>query len=495
MLVRSLRLALVLLVTTLISPLAIAQDRDLWFRMLMQDAPVGWVHTTEKSQDGKTTTTNVMKMSIKRGAIAIDIQMDSEFVETTDGRPVSARAVTKMGAIPSTTSVVFDTERKLMHVVTQQGGAETKSEKPLPEGWLTPAAASRYMKQQLAAGAKSAEYSTMDLTVGTVVIKLSHKIGELEKVTVRGKEIEARRIDVTNSMMPGMVTIEHVDADLVPVRTLAKMGAIPVVTELADASVTGEKSDKVPELMVSTFVAPDKPIDNARKASKASYLLSMPAGESLDVPSGGPQSVTKLDAQTTRVVIDQKNPAPMEYTPDERASFLASTTSVNLKDAEIQKLSGQALKDAAGSPDDRAEACRRFVFRYINAKSLDTAFATASEVARNRAGDCSEHGVLLVALLRAAGIPARGVVGLIYADAFAGREKIFGYHMWAQALLTIDGKERWVDFDGTLPPQFPRDATHIALGYTDFSDEGSLLSLSSVAAAMGQLQIKVESVE
>ena len=46
-----------------------------------------------------------------------------------------------------------------------------------------------------------------------------------------------------------------------------------------------------------------------------------------------------------------------------------------------------------------------------------------------------------------------------------------------------------------LVAQFPRDATHIALGYTDFSDEGSLASMSGVAAAMGQLQIKVESVE
>ncbi|MFO0833374.1 MAG: transglutaminase family protein [Phycisphaerales bacterium] len=495
MLVRSLRLALVLLVTTLLSPLAIAQDRDLWFRMLMQDAPVGWVHTTEKTADGKVTTTNQTKMSIKRGAIAIEIQMDSEFIETTEGKPVSASAVTKMGAIPSTTSVVFDTENKVMRIVTQQGGAETKSEKPIPEGWLTPAAANRYMKKQLDAGAKTAEYSTMDLTVGTVVLKMSHKIGELEKVTVRGKETQARRIDVTNSVMPGIVTVEHVDADLVPLRTVAKMGAIPVVTELADASVAGEKSDKTPELMIATFVVPDKPIDNARKSSKASYILSMPAGESLAIPSGGPQDTTTIDAQHTRVVVDQKHPAPMEYTPEERAKFLASSASANLNDAEIQKLSGQALKDAAGSPNDRAEACRRFVYRYINAKSLDTAFATASEVARNRAGDCSEHGVLLVALLRAAGIPARGVVGLIYADAFAGREKIFGYHMWAQALLTIDGKERWVDFDGTLPPQFPRDATHIALGYTDFSDEGSMASLSGVSAAMGQLQIKVESVE
>ncbi len=493
--IRSLRFALALMFVLLVPSRANAKDRELWFRMLMQDAPVGYVHTSERTADGLITTTSDSKLSIKRGAVAIEIEMSSEFVETLDGKPVSARATNKLGAIPSTTTVTFDTENKVMKVVSAQGGAESSSQRPLPEGWLPPAAASRYMKQKLAEGDKSIEYSTMDLSASIAVFKLSHKVGEIEKVKINGKEFEARRIDVTNSLMPGMVTVEHVDADLVPIRTLAKMGAIPVLTELADAGVADEKSDKSPELMLSTFVVPDKPIENARKVTRASYLLSMPAGETLAIPSGGPQSSTSVDAQTTRVVVDQKNPAPMEFTPEERARFLASSASVNLKDEQIQKLSARALQDAAGSPSDRAEACRRFVYRYINAKSLDTAFATASEVARTRSGDCSEHGVLLVALLRAAGIPARGVVGLIYADAFAGREHIFGYHMWAQALLTIDGKERWVDLDGTLPPQFPRDAAHIALGYTDFSDEGSLASMSGVAAAMGQLKIRVEAVE
>lgn len=138
MLVRSLRFALAVLVVSLLSPLAIAQDRDLWYRMLMQDAPVGWVHTTEKNIDGKVTTTNQTKMSIKRGTLAIEIEMKSEFVETLDGTPISSSAVTKMGAIPSTTSVVFDTEKKLMLVTSVQGGVETKSEKPLPTGWLRP---------------------------------------------------------------------------------------------------------------------------------------------------------------------------------------------------------------------------------------------------------------------------------------------------------------------------------------------------------------------
>ena len=84
------------------------------------------------------------------------------------------------------------------------------------------------------------------------------------------------------------------------------------------------------------------------------------------------------------------------------------------------------------------------------------------EGARAAEGDCTEHATLLCAMLRADGIPARVGSGLIYADRFAGEEEIFGYHMWTQALLEIDGQERWVDLDPTLPSR-AFDATHIAV--------------------------------
>src|SRR5690606_5201760 len=95
-----------------------------------------------------------------------------------------------------------------------------------------------------------------------------------------------------------------------------------------------------------------------------------------------------------------------------------------------------------------AEKLRRFVHSYISNKSLDVGLASASEVCRTREGDCTEHATLLAAALRFAGIPSRVVSGLIYAEEFAGRSRIFGYHMWTQALLPDDaGAMRWVDLD------------------------------------------------
>lgn len=67
----------------------------------------------------------------------------------------------------------------------------------------------------------------------------------------------------------------------------------------------------------------------------------------------------------------------------------------------------------------------------------------------NRVGDCNEHAVLLAALARSAGIPAKLEAGLVYLN---GR---FFYHAWN--LLYLGS---WITVD-SLFGQIPADVTHI----------------------------------
>ena len=75
----------------------------------------------------------------------------------------------------------------------------------------------------------------------------------------------------------------------------------------------------------------------------------------------------------------------------------------------------------------------------------------ALEVLNHRVGDCNEHAVLLVALARAAGIPAQMEAGIVYQR---GR---FYYHAWNILYLG-----QWVTADASMG-QFPADVTHIRL--------------------------------
>jgi transglutaminase-like putative cysteine protease len=81
--------------------------------------------------------------------------------------------------------------------------------------------------------------------------------------------------------------------------------------------------------------------------------------------------------------------------------------------------------------------------------------------------------VLLTALLRASGIPARLSIGLVY-----GRDKFY-YHAWTEAWLG-----EWISMDPTLN-QMPVDASHIKW------IEGNLSRQVEIARVMDRLKIEV----
>jgi hypothetical protein len=98
------------------------------------------------------------------------------------------------------------------------------------------------------------------------------------------------------------------------------------------------------------------------------------------------------------------------------------------------------------------------------------------EVLNSLEGDCTEHSILFVGLARAAGIPAREVAGLIYADA---PKPGFYFHQWAKVWIGA-----WMDVDPTFD-QVYADATHIKLS------EGDLVEQVRLLPVIGKISIEV----
>ena len=103
---------------------------------------------------------------------------------------------------------------------------------------------------------------------------------------------------------------------------------------------------------------------------------------------------------------------------------------------------------------------------------------SAREVVKSRRGDCNEHAVLLTALARAAGIPARVVAGAIYGVVGDPGEPGFYYHAWSELWLGS-----WVSADAVYG-QMPVDATHVKLL------EGGPERHMALAEVIGQLQFQ-----
>jgi hypothetical protein len=170
--------------------------------------------------------------------------------------------------------------------------------------------------------------------------------------------------------------------------------------------------------------------------------------------------VTELDLRLVRQPMpDGLVSSPGASIPPEAEAYLGGGFHLNLEDPRLARLLDRCSAEHGGGTVDRAEAIRcleQLVNRYIQKKSLAYGFADLEEVLSRREGDCTEHALLLVALLRKSGIPSRLAYGLILTEiGFIG-------HAWVEAY----GAGRWYWLDPSFPDGRPY-GLKIRLGVMD----------------------------
>jgi hypothetical protein len=438
----------------------------------------------ERAANGDITSSTDTSLTMKRGALSMNIVSAASTVESAEGKPISMESVTKMGSTRLRNRWEFS-ERGVRHTI-EQAGQSTTEDVEMPAGdWLCPARAEREVREKFLAGEQVISVRVLDPSAGFAPVTITRSIVGKTKITIGGEEVEA--IECVSKVDGIAESREWVDATGELLRSDTTLGGMRIVmTLIGDRHRT--VIDELPEIMVSTFVKPDKPIENPSRVSRAVLRLTVGEGEMPELPGTSAQRVKVIDGRTVEVVIDARTATPAPEGEARDARYLSASSAVNIKDQRLIEFAERALRDAGGkSTADRAEILRRAVHGHITKKSLGVALGTASEVVRTREGDCTEHGVLLTAALRAAGIPARAATGMLYVESFEGAERIFGYHMWAQAL--IDGV--WVDLDATYPDEVAFDATHVALSVSPLDDADGMMDLVTIAKLMGRLRIEV----
>jgi transglutaminase-like putative cysteine protease len=481
--------ALLAVLLALLPLTAFAGDEmDLWYVLELQGSRAGWQHTSRTVSDGHITTTDEVELHTRRGSITTSIGLKSVFVETEDGKPVSMVHEQRMAAATERSEYEFREDG--VRIVTTGASGTQEREAPSPGGrWLTPAAADRFLRRRLEAGAEQITLATLEAERGLMPISTTYTVLERTTVEALGRTLPAIKCSVDSTIMPGVKVTEFLDERGVSIRS-----QIGPITAIAADKALAVSDLEPPEIMASTLVKPDRAIPNARRSGRAVFTLSLPGADALpDLPTAGVQRVERTGERSARVTIDLSDPMIAADADDPR--YREASAMINGADERIVELTEKALASAPAEPRERAERLRRFVHSYIRAKNLEVGFASASEVARTREGDCSEHGTLLAAMLRADGIPARVVSGVLYVDRFERHRDVFGYHMWTQALLEIDGERRWIDLDPTLPTARAFDATHVALATSALSDGELTNDLVALVPLLGRLEIKVESVK
>lgn len=470
-----------------------------WYVVKFDGKRAGWMRAwEERTGEGDATriaTKSRMEFDLARGAAKISLKIESEFLETERGEPVTMTSIQDMGLKPVVTMYTFTKDG----IESRVKGIDRVTRHAKPEGvWLTPAAAARYVEQRMEAGAKEIVVRSMDPSNGPVAFTATRRVLAEEAIEVFGKSVPSLKCE-TSLDTPPIKSIEYIDAKGEMLRTTMDIGGMKfelLSAEEAVAKVPGE----APEIMVKTFVKPNPPIKSPRTAENATYRLSLAKDQELgEVPDIGAQDAERINRSSWRVRVNAKEMDAA--TPDEAKDprLTAATAVCDAADAKVMDLAAKSRDAAPGkdnSPEARARRLQRAVFDHIKNKSLGVGFASASEVVRTREGDCSEHAVLLAAALRADGIPSRVVSGLVYVEAMLGEKDVFGYHMWTEALVPAskEGEFVWLTLDATMGPMRP-DATHIALATSTLEDGTALNSLVSLLPTFGALKIDVESIE
>ncbi len=197
-------------------------------------------------------------------------------------------------------------------------------------------------------------------------------------------------------------------------------------------------------------------------------LVRWQGAKALNLPEDPQQHQVKPDLfllkQSPPLKADEAKELPVKGKPaKDDAPFLAATPLVPFNDPAFDGLIFRLRAPMGASRWELAQRVTDFVWEWITQKDYTVGFASALEVCRNPRGDCTEHGVLAVALLRKLGVPARGVVGWMAAG------EILGLHFWVEVKLG----HRWVPVDPTFD-QAPASAFRLKLGTTDLADLGSV---------------------
>jgi hypothetical protein len=203
------------------------------------------------------------------------------------------------------------------------------------------------------------------------------------------------------------------------------------------------------------------------------------------------QRVESLDERTAKITVWGKGGGARGESTG-RAISGRSSEGVEAADRQpsgwIESDSAEVLAMAevatSGARSDRevALALEGYVHTTLRQVDFSQLFSTAREAAVRKQGDCSEHAVLLAALCRARGIPARVAVGLVYSPEDQG----FLFHMWNE--VWVD--DRWYPLDATLG-RGGTEADRLLMVQSSFADGSAYRFLSPVVQALSDVSFVV----
>ena len=458
---------------------------DEWTLIMMSGQPAGRASLRVVEKEGEFLTSVEQSFRMSRMGVVIDAEMSMKVRETVNGDLVGF--VLDMNIAQNSVTLKAKAEGGKLHMTSVTMGRERTKTLDWPEGALFGYAEERFVRSRKLVPGTSFSYWTYVPDLEKVA-EITCEVGGVEEIDVLGRKVRATRIVKKGGPVP---IIEYRDAEGIAWKTQMAMAGISmeIVRTSREVALRETARPATFDVLADLAVRVAAEIEHPRKVTEATYRLRLEEGALDNLKLDGPGQKATPEADGT-VILEVRAVRPRKGTPLGQAAdrpdmrkYLEASTFAQSDDPAVI---GVARRVTAGATSglDAAKRLEHWVATHVTNKGFGTGFATASEVMKNRAGDCSEHAVLLCALLRAAGIPSRGASGLVYAD-LPGKGPAFWYHMWSEAWVG-----EWLPLDAAVFDRFV-DAAHIRLAEMDLAGMTPGADAVKLIGVLGQIEICV----
>jgi transglutaminase-like putative cysteine protease len=485
------------------APVVAAQPKnsvveEIWQTAYLEGGRAGFVHTRveEIERDGQKLlrTTTELRLTVQRFKDIIQLRMETGTEETPEGK-VTGVSMKQFLSDKQTLTMTGTVEGNRLHVEVR-GGSSLDRRIPWDEHVIGLYAQEHLYKERKVKPGDTLRYASYEPTLTTVVqaqvaVK-DYEMVEVFKTKQRLLRVEAvpDKIELPGGGLQLPPLISWLDKDLQVVRSQVEMpGLGTMVLYRTTAEVARKPIDRsrLVNIGLASLIRLNRRIERPYDAESAVYRITLKNDDKAETAFArdGRQEVKKVAGNTFELHV-QASRAPRDAGNETQVSdeFLKSCYFIKSDDPKVKEHTRRAIGRET-DPWQKAVRIEQYVYRNVSKEDFSVAFAPADEVARDMKGDCTEHSMLAAAMCRAAGIPSRTAVGLVYVN-HRQQGPVMAFHMWTEVWV----RGQWVAID----PTFGRDfvgATHLKITDHSWHDTQSLTPLMPVLRVLGKLSIEV----
>jgi hypothetical protein len=477
--------------------------QDLWEVAQVEGARTGYFRTTvrevERNGQKRLRTAQELQLTFRRGPATAQVRMESGDEETSDGKVLAIFMKQFQGSkVLVSTEGALDGDSMKISVSGDQGRFERKVR--WNDQVIGLYAQELFFQKNKVKPGDSVSFQSFEPSLNAVLTTRA-QIKDEEEVKVLETKRRLLRVELTPDKveLPGGKTfalppaVYWLDKDHLVVRREAELPGLGKVlftrASREVATAQGEATIRSTDILTRNFIPLDRKLPRGHDTSSVVYRITIKDEKEPDtaLAQDERQQIKNVKGSSFELHVKAVREPGTDTSSEAKEEFTKSCLYLDSDNTRVQA----HTKEAIGRETDAWKKALRIEGWVHDHMKIDTtaAFAPAGQVAQTLRGDCRQYGMLTAAMCRAAGVPSRTALGVVYLEDRAGKPNL-AFHMWTEVWI----KGRWIAIDATLG-KGGIGAGHIKVTDASWHDAQSLTPFLPLLRVLDKLSVTVVQAE